>query len=264
MSLSTLGQQILISLLTVLIYGLGLPLLFSWVLTIINRNTKQRLATRFGMNSQVYLGALGIVVHESSHLLMALLFGHKITGVRLIKFAHPENQATDPEALTLGYVNHRWNSGNSYQTMGNFFIGFAPILGVSAAIFGLTAWLWPTLFHNWVAFASNPSISTLFQPANNDGNLLVNSIRWLIWAILVTNLSVGGFDLSSADLRNSGAGLSSYIVLLALVGLSAGVLTASLTTWSRTHLIPFYLALSLVVVLSGVVNLIVKWITKEK
>ncbi|MYV18186.1 hypothetical protein [Furfurilactobacillus milii] len=264
MSFSTLGQQILISLLTVFFYGLALPLLFSWVLTLINRNTKQRLATYYGMNSQVYLGFLGIIVHESSHLIMALLFGHKITGLRLIKFAHPDRQATDPEALTLGYVNHRWNSGNSYQTMGNFFIGFAPIIGVSAVIFGITAWLWPTMFHNWVMFAMHPTLSNLFQPATSDGNLLVNTVRWIIWAILVTNLSVGGFDLSSADLRNSGAGVSSYIVLLGLIGLSAGVLTSSFTEWSRAHLVPVFFALSLVVVLSAVVNVVTRWLTKDK
>ncbi|GAB6092865.1 hypothetical protein [Furfurilactobacillus curtus] len=264
MTIADFGQQVLISLLTTFFYGLGLPLFFSWVLTIINRNSKQVLASHFGINSQVYLGALGIIIHESSHLLMALLFAHKITGVRLIKFAHPQQAPDDPEALTLGYVNHRWNSGSTYQTMGNFFIGFAPIVGVSVLIFGLTAWLLPTVSANWLAFAVNPQVGTLFHAPVTNIPIGAAMIHILVWLVFVTNLSVGGFDLSSADLRNSSTGLATYTLLLGLIGLSAGLLQWPVATWAQHHLLPIYLALSVVVAISGVVNIAIHWITKTK
>ncbi|KRN96470.1 hypothetical protein [Furfurilactobacillus siliginis] len=263
MTFGSLGQQILANLLAIFLYGLAIPLLFSWGLTVINRNTKQLLAGHFGINSQVYLGALGIIVHEASHLLMALLFGHKITRFRLLKFAHPENRERDPEAMTLGYVNHRWNSGDTYQTMGNFFIGFAPIVGVSALLFGLTAWLLPQTYGNILAFAQDPSWSALFHAPVSDVATGPFLAHLLLWLILVTNLSVGGFDLSAADLKNSANGLTSYVIVLSFIAVSAGVLEWSLAVWFSQHLLPVFMALLLVVVISGVVNGLVRLVIKK-
>lgn len=94
---------------------------------------QERLITRilcrsFSIRAVVYsTGWLGVPIHEISHLLAALLFGHKICK---ISFFDP-----DPETGTLGYVLHTYDPDNIYHLVGNFFIGIAPILGGSLVIF---------------------------------------------------------------------------------------------------------------------------------
>ena len=65
----------------VLLVIIGLPGLFAWLLTIINRQTKVNLVNHYGINSQVYCGFLGIIIHELSHLILALIFRHGIQSV---------------------------------------------------------------------------------------------------------------------------------------------------------------------------------------
>jgi len=61
-------------------------------------------------------GLIGTPTHELSHLVMALLFGHKITGVKLFSWR------------TKAYVRHSYNASSSFQVMGNFFIAIAPFM----------------------------------------------------------------------------------------------------------------------------------------
>lgn len=101
---------------TYLIVVLGIPVLMVIALTYINRSSKQRLAQRLGAKSIVYIGGLGVIVHELSHLLVALLFGHHINSFRLLITDVPDNGGA------LGYVNHSWNRKNYYQFLGNALI----------------------------------------------------------------------------------------------------------------------------------------------
>ncbi|GKT03630.1 hypothetical protein [Furfurilactobacillus entadae] len=261
MSASTIGQQIIVNLLATYLYALGLPLLFSWALTVINRNTKQLFTNKFGVNAPVYFGALGIILHELSHLIMALIFGHRIESFKLLQRATATPD--DPDNLTLGYVNHRWHSDNSYQVIGNFFIGFAPIVGISLVIFALTAWLLPDVYGNWVTFAQQPSFGALFHAPVTTIAWGPLTLRLLIWMVLVTNISAGGFDLSQADLKNSVTGLSTYILLLGLIGLATGMLSWPIASWFRLHLVPLYLAISFVVVLSILINAMTRLLFKR-
>jgi hypothetical protein len=64
------------------------------------------------------LGVAFIPLHELSHAFACLLFGHKITGFRLVSF----------DGGLGGYVNHTWNTKSLYQRFGVFFIAIAPLL----------------------------------------------------------------------------------------------------------------------------------------
>lgn len=206
--------QFIWNLLLVLLSLLGLPALLAWLLTIVNRQTKANLVNRYGINSQVYLGCLGIIIHELSHLIMAVIFRHHIQSVRLLKLPHLNQDTGVPEDLALGYVNHTWSQASIYQNVGNLFIGVAPIFGCTASLLGLDALLYPGLSQAIFRLADHP-----FDPdwAGSWAALTTNISGWwqlLLLLFLTILIVIGGFDLSPADYKNSSLGLSTMLIFL--------------------------------------------------
>lgn len=197
-----------------------IPLAFTGALSWLNRQTKKLLVTYYGPNSQVWLGGLGIMIHETSHLIAALIFLHRIDAVKLLQFPSTNQQ-------TLGYVRHSWNQQSKYQQLGNFFIGLAPVVGCSLVLAGLGFWLVPNLMHTLMAWGINLSSGQL--AASPD----LRIDKWwhiLLFIILATNISWGGFDLSPADLQNTSTGAWLWGVVL-VVGTLTLTLVSPHGTW---------------------------------
>lgn len=185
---------------------LVVPALTVLGLTYLNRNSKQRLAQRFGVRSIIYVGGLGVIVHELSHLLVAILFGHHIDNFRLL--------ITDVQGSNgaLGYVNHSWNKKNYYQFMGNTLIGTAPIFGCTIVLLLLTRFLVPGIYQWGVQYMAN-LLGLSFSPS-----IAVGPINWLfiiLWVILSINVTIGGFDLSDADLKGT---VPAFVTLFVITG----------------------------------------------
>ena len=79
---------------------------------------------------------IGTPIHEFSHIIAALISGHKIVDFKLFQ--------PDERTGTLGYVSHSYNPNNFYQSViGNTLIPIAPFFGSALAIYLLTYFLLP-------------------------------------------------------------------------------------------------------------------------
>ncbi|MFD0896832.1 hypothetical protein [Loigolactobacillus binensis] len=194
-----------------------LPFLFVLVLTYLNRNSKQLLVNQFGLQAQVYCGGLGIILHETSHLLTALLFRHKIIDYKLLVL--PWHLNADSTEQALGYVKHAATK-KLWPTLGNLFIGIAPIFGCTAAMYLSTYLLLPVTYRRLEAFVTAPSGAALQWLL---GSFALSSLPLLLlWLVLITNITLGGFDLSPADFKNAATGvLPTLLLLLVISGLIA-------------------------------------------
>lgn len=110
--------------LTALIIAIGL------LLGILEKGTNRNMQRAFGMKGIMTFAFIGTPIHELGHAIMCIIFGHKITRMKLID-THSRNGV-------LGYVEHSYNPNNIYQRVGNFFIGIGPIIsGIFVLIVGL-------------------------------------------------------------------------------------------------------------------------------
>lgn len=203
-------MTILASLKTTIVYLLlilAIPLLIVLGLTYINRDSKARLAARLGPKSIVYVGGLGIIVHELSHLLIAIIFGHHINSFRLL-ITDVENSGG-----ALGYVNHSWNKKNYYQFLGNALIGTAPIFGCTFVLLLLTRLLVPGIYQ-WGLQQMSGLLDLPFSPNISGGP--TNWLLVIMWVVLSINITIGGFDLSNADLKST---VPSFAALFVITGL---------------------------------------------
>ena len=157
----------------------------------------------FGRRLQLWLfGLPGTVVHEGSHVLACLLFGHRINRVRWF-----DAQATDG---ALGSVEHSYDPNSAYQRVGTIAIGLSPLLVGAGVILLAARWL---LGVPVVALA-DLALADLAP---------VEPWRWALFAYV--GLAVGGsMHLSASDLRGTRRGVITLSVWLAI---------ALLVVWSR-------------------------------
>lgn len=79
--------------------------------------------------SLFYLSAvIGTPIHEASHAIMALIFGHKIHKICWFQVGKDGR---------VGYVEHNWNRRSFYQSLGGIFIALAPLGSAFAVIVAL-------------------------------------------------------------------------------------------------------------------------------
>lgn len=153
----------------------------------------------FGRRLQLWLfGLPGTIVHEGSHVIACLLFGHRVDRVRWF-----DPQATDG---SVGSVAHSYDPSSAYQRVGTIVIGLSPLLA-GAAVLLLAARL------------------LLGVPGASPSDLAhVAPWRWALFAY--ASLSVGGsMHLSASDVRGTWRGA------LTLAGWLVVALLLTLTVW---------------------------------
>lgn len=248
-------QSWLTNLLQILLYLVVIPIILGSGLVLINRNSKQLTVNLFGFNAQIIGGFLGIIIHEFSHLIMAVIFGHKITGFRPVRIP----AKNDPTDQSLGYVKHNWNQRNFYQQSGNLLIGIAPIIGNTLAILGLTDWLLPQVILTWQSyFTAHTFLDVSLLSAAPFG---VWSL--LLWVILLSNICVGGFDLSRSDLDSATLGIIGALVVIVFFSGVITIFSFSLDAF-QSLMVTIYVSMAFAIAVSLVTNIIIRLIARFK
>ncbi len=202
----------------------------------LSEHADQELVNHFGARSQIYIGGLGIIIHELSHLFFAVIFRHHIDDVCLLRFPN----RNDPTDRTLGYVRHSWSPHSVYQSIGNAFIGPAPVICSTLIIYAILrslnapfAWIHQELTllflnHNFTLTSIFNCLKQAFQVHLGSWPLTI------IELLIIISICFGGFDLSHEDLKNSRTAFLALIILVFLSSLLLIVLHGQNT-------IPYYL-----------------------
>ncbi|KRM10225.1 hypothetical protein ABTQ33_02360 [Paucilactobacillus suebicus] len=245
-------QTIVNDFIQIILYLVVIPSILGTLLVIINHNNKQKIVNILGFRAQVFGAFIGIIIHELSHLLMALVFRHKITSFRLVRL--PSRK--DPDDNSLGYVNHSWNERSVYQQVGNVFIGVAPIIGNTLAILALTQWLLPQVVATFESSGDFLDVSLLSGAPFGFWGLL-------IWVILCSNICTGGFDLSSADIKNARIGIVGFLIILVVISIPIGLFGWSLDGFKQFMII-IYSAMAFALVVSLLTNAAIRLLGRFK
>jgi hypothetical protein len=180
-------------------------------------------------------GWLGTAVHEAGHAVFALLFGHRISGIKWF-----DVNARDG---TLGHVRHHYDPGSLYQRVGLFFIGVGPLVLGGAIMYGAARrLLGAALFApaRTIARVESPALlaGQIGRAVVEFGELLLTRAHltsWRFWLFVYLAFAVGGrIGLSRPDLGLAARGLGVLVALLAAVNAA--------TLWTGDHATRYALA----------------------
>ena len=175
-----------------------------------------RLVSRLGWGAIWLTGWLGVPVHELSHAATCLLFGHKVKRLRLF--------APDQATGRLGDVQHAYDPKSLWAQLGRFFIGIAPLVGGSLALWALSAALGPPgLGFEPLAAGAGPAEAV--SAAIAQGAALLRGLaepavlgHWTTWVFLYLCLCIGAHMAPSGpDLKGGVVGLALALAALLLV-----------------------------------------------
>lgn len=238
------------------VYLTGIIILVGLLLGVMRNSSLKNFQMSFGSKAVMITGFIGVPIHELSHAIFALIFGHKIVGMKLL-------QKPDINGV-MGYVRHSYNRNNIYQQIGNFFIGTAPIFGGAIFIIMLMKFMVPGAYNDFtyilrtnlhITVINKSMIETIlnsyiglikiiFSPRN------FYNPHFYIFLFLAICIS-SHISLSSADMEQSYEGLGIIFLiflLLNIFGLSKYI--------SEFNIIKYNLLITSVLILAIALSLI--------
>lgn len=203
--------DILVSFILQIVFTVGLIVSFGFLIALCNKRFYANLGS-YGRKACYITGVIGTPVHECAHALFCIIFGHKITEIKLF-------QVNSADGM-LGYVNHKYNPKSVYQKIGNFFIGVAPIIVISAVLYLLARLILPR-------FVEEAGESFLvFGAADGVGDVFLNLFKmlgaffkcaatwqWWVYVFLGSFLALH-MTLSKADIKGASSGAVFLLVAL--------------------------------------------------
>ncbi|MHC1683624.1 MAG: hypothetical protein AB6733_11800 [Clostridiaceae bacterium] len=203
-------------------YLVGIVIIIGLILGVLRNSTIRNFQRSFGVKAVMITGFIGVPIHEISHWLAALLFGHKVTEVKLL-------QRPDENGV-MGYVRHSYNRNSIYQQVGNFFIGIAPIFGGALSIIAIMRLVSIEAYNKLV----NILVGSLYITSINKNTVegILNSYLGLLKVIFsMDNFKNPYFylflfiaicisshiSLSTADIKGASRGLGVIFILVLIV-----------------------------------------------
>lgn len=209
-------MELVLNYLYQVIFTVGIIVIFGLLIALCRRGFC-RLVGDNGPRILLATGVVGTPIHELSHALFCVIFGHKIVEMKLFQ--------PNSDDGTLGYVSHSFNPKNVYHQIGNFFIGVGPILGGSGVLLLLMWLLTPEVFGGVMGTLGDMPAFTDFSSV---GDYLValwkvvtqiftgeNLVNWRWWIFIVLAFMIAShMELSTADIKGSVTGL---LILLGII-----------------------------------------------
>lgn len=210
---------------TIVIVGISLVCMFfcGLIIELLEKKANYYLQGAFGYTGIVITG-LGTVVHELSHLLMAILGRMKIEDVKLFR---PIKGRRDG---VLGYVKYSYSKRNYYHKLFLLFVGVAPIFGGTLVILISLNILLPTSYNvlvdgimNMNGISSIYSFAFLKEFFNVIGVFLkeilniANFSSINFWIFIFITLSVSShMSMSMADIKGAVKGIPTFFLVMFL------------------------------------------------
>ncbi len=209
-------------------------LLYGIIFSVTKKQNHRLLRNTFGHFGTLLFGIIGVPVHELSHLLMCLLFRHKVTEVRLFRPIRSRQDAV------LGYVRHKYNKNSIYQKIGCFFIGIAPMILGAFLIVLIMNFIYPTLLYAMISFPSmdHLQLNKVLPVFLLNGRVILRTIfsnsslhiRCLIGIYVILSIALH-MTISKADFLNAMSGfllLESIILIFSWINLLLSTNTADI------------------------------------
>lgn len=217
--------QILTSFVLQIIFTVGIIFLFGFLIALCNKRFYANFGA-FGRLACYITGAVGTPVHECAHALFCIIFGHKVTEIKLFQINSADG--------TLGYVNHSYNPKNIYHKIGNFFIGVAPIIVIAAILYLMAYLLLPEFLIELSA-----GIQVVDFVADFGGALLsilssvpiffLYAVTWQWWLFLVIGVFLAlHMTLSKPDIKGALSGLIFVLLAFLIVDVILGLIDGNL------------------------------------
>ena len=207
---------------------LGPGLVLAALMHALSGFVERRANRALGGAAYLLFGWLGTAVHETGHAVFCLLFGHRITGIKLFDFA--------PRDGTRGHVSHAFDPANPWQQAGNFFIGIGPILFGTLVIVAAARWLLGAeafarmaepLPQGGLLRSAGDGLALVRHVAGGAGTALAALLEpqrlldWRAWVFLYLVFAVGSsISLSGADLEGALAGFGTLALLVLVANLA--------------------------------------------
>lgn len=236
-----------------LLFTVGIVVVFGWLIALCNKLFYRNFG-RDALTACYITGFIGTPIHECSHALMCLIFGHKVTEIKLFQI--------DSDDGTLGYVKHSYNRRNIYHRIGNFFIGVAPITVISAVLYLLAYFLLPgfvsgisgaieinDFVHNFGAvFTGLWQVLKMFV-------LGITSWQWWVFVLVGCFLALH-MTLSGLDIKGALDGLLFLVVAMLIADFIIGLISGRLLTTVTTAVLHVSSYLLCFLILALIISLI--------
>ena len=203
---------------------IGVIVIVGFMLEFLQKQSITYLYRTFNKKGYLVTAWIGTPIHEFGHVIMCLLFRHRIKKVQWVP--------TRGDAHYLGFVEHSYNPRNLYQKIGNFFIGIGPFISGIVSLMILMYCFVPESYRLFTDFLENQvrpeqmSLdmvkSVLFSSVVLFQSLFTieNIVNPLFWLFLFLAISVSThIALSKEDIKGAATGISSVFILLLVVNL---------------------------------------------